>query len=74
MNQYVSTNMNGNIQVFPQFSLEEDSVKYDIDVIDVDAMHISSDPATHLSNYDFEGGEDGVEEDPDDIDNIDNKS
>ena len=30
-----------------------------------------SDMVTHVSNYDFEGGEDGVEEDPDDIDNID---
>jgi len=30
-----------------------------------------SDVVTHVSNYDFEGGEDGVEEDPDDIDNID---
>ena len=29
-----------------------------------------SDLVTHVSNYDFEGGDD-VEEDPDDIDNID---
>ena len=30
-----------------------------------------TDIVTHVSNCDFEGGEDGVEEDPEDIDNID---
>ena len=36
-----------------------------------DAEIDPSEMVTHVSNYDFEGGDDGAEEDPDDLDNID---
>ena len=80
MNQYVQRNIKPSKLMFTD---EQDEVKRNIDSAYYDQMPAkelanafedehadSSDLVTHVSNYDFEGGDD-VEEDPDDIDNID---
>ena len=79
MNQYVPKDIERNRQKFPNI---QDEVKRNVDSAYYDQMPAElarafeddhadpSDLVTHVSNYDFEGGDD-VEDDPEDIDNID---